>query len=416
MPGSAKPIQNSQRKDDVLVSEINNNGNTAKSWRSALIATAALIAAFAAAAVPIPLYADYQMMLGLTDSDISMTTVYYLAGVVCVLFMGGSLSDALGRRPMVAAALISGAIGCALFAWLPSATVLQGARLVQGISCGLTMSATSAFVLDCTSHHHRTFGTTMASTGALIGLTVGSLGIGVFAIYSQCYAIVYVAFVAAMLVICALLPLTHETVTHRITVRHAVRPLVHVPKNLHGVFPMAAGCYIAAWGIGMFFQSLSTPAAVQYFGSTDPLLPAIILALAMAPSALGGPMSARTSTRFALGGGSVLMLATCAGLFFALNAGAMEVFLVLCFVFAVACGIILSASLHLLVSYSDPSESAIVISLINFGGYAGTTIISVLMSALAAVTTLANVFAFLAVIGACAMIPGAIMGLKSVRK
>ena len=231
------------------MSEINNNGNTAKSWRSALIATAALIAAFAAAAVPIPLYADYQMMLGLTDSDISMTTVYYLAGVVCVLFMGGSLSDALGRRPMVAAALISGAIGCALFAWLPSATVLQGARLVQGISCGLTMSATSAFVLDCTSHHHRTFGTTMASTGALIGLTVGSLGIGVFAIYSQCYAIVYVAFVAAMLVICALLPLTHETVTHRITVRHAVRPLVHVPKNLHGVFPIAAGCYIAAWGV-----------------------------------------------------------------------------------------------------------------------------------------------------------------------
>lgn len=58
------------------MSEINNNGNTAKSWRSALIATAALIAAFAAAAAPIPLYADYQMMLGLTDSDISMTTVY----------------------------------------------------------------------------------------------------------------------------------------------------------------------------------------------------------------------------------------------------------------------------------------------------------------------------------------------------
>ena len=56
------------------------------------------------------------------------------------------------------------------------------------------------------------------------------------------------------------------------------------------------------------------------------------------------------------------------------------------------------------------------ISLINFGGYAGTTIISILMSALAAVTTLANVFALLTAIGACAMIPGAIMGLKSVRK
>ena len=390
--------------------------NNAASWRSALIATAALVAAFAAAAVPIPLYASYQATLGLTDSDVSMTTVYYLAGVVCVLFMGGSLSDALGRKPMVAAALLFGTLGCALFAWLPNGAVLQAARLVQGISCGLTMSATSAFVLDCTSHYHRTFGTTVASTGALIGLTVGSLGIGMFAVNSSEYALVYGAFIVAMLVICALLPLTHETVTHRITLRRAVRPLVHVPKSLRSVFPIAAGCYIAAWGIGMFFQSLSTPAAVQYFGSTDPLLPAIILALAMAPSALGGPMSARTSTRFALVGGSLLMFASCAGLFVTLNAGMMVPFLLLSFVFAVACGIILSASLHMLISFSNPSESASVISLINFGGYVGTIIMSVAMSALAAATTLANVLALVSVIGAAFMIPGAVLGVRMFRK
>ncbi len=390
--------------------------NNAASWRSALIATTALVAAFAAAAVPIPLYASYQTTLGLTDSDVSMTTVYYLAGVVCVLFMGGSLSDALGRKPMVAAALLFGTLGCALFAWLPNGAVLQAARLVQGISCGLTMSATSAFVLDCTSHYHRTFGTTVASTGALIGLTVGSLGIGLFAVNSSEYALVYGVLIVAMLVICALLPLTHETVTHRITLRRAVRPLVHVPKSLRSVFPIAAGCYIAAWGIGMFFQSLSTPAAVQYFGSTDPLLPAIILALAMAPSALGGPMSARTSTRFALVGGSLLMFASCAGLFVTLNAGMMVPFLLLSFVFAVACGIILSASLHMLISFSNPSESASVISLINFGGYVGTTIMSVAMSALAAATTLANVLALVSVIGAAFMIPGAVLGVRMFRK
>ena len=219
-----------------------------------------------------------------------------------------------------------------------------------------------------------------------------------------------------MLIICALLPLTHETVTHRITLRRAVRPLIHVPKSLLSVFPIAVGCYIAAWGIGMFFQSLSTPAAVQYFGSTDPLLPAIILALAMALSALGGPMSARTSTRFALVGGSVLMFASCAALFVTLTASLMVPFLVLSFVFAVACGIILSASLHMLVSYSDPSESTSVISLINFGGYVGTTIISVAMSALAAATTLANVLALVSVIGAAFMVPGAILGIRAFRK
>lgn len=86
------------------------------SLRSAIIAAVAMMATFAAAALPIPLYADYQATLGLTDSDVSLTTVYYLAGVLVVLFMGGSLSDALGRKPMVAASLAFGALGCAVFA------------------------------------------------------------------------------------------------------------------------------------------------------------------------------------------------------------------------------------------------------------------------------------------------------------
>lgn len=86
------------------------------SLRSAIIAAIAMMATFAAAALPIPLYADYQATLGLTDSDVSLTTVYYLAGVLVVLFMGGSLSDALGRKPMVAASLAFGALGCAVFA------------------------------------------------------------------------------------------------------------------------------------------------------------------------------------------------------------------------------------------------------------------------------------------------------------
>ncbi len=220
----------------------------------------------------------------------------------------------------------------------------------------------------------------------------------------------------AMVAIIAALPLTHETVSHRITLRRAVRPLLHVPKSIRPVFPIAAGCYIAAWGIGIFFQSLSTPAAVQYFGSTDPLVPALILALAMAPSAAGGPMSARTTMKFSLVGGSVLMFASCIALYSTLSGSLMIPFLVLCAVFAVACGIILSASMHMLISYSEPSESASVVSLINFAGYVGTTLLSVAMSGLASALSLAGVLAFITVLGGLFMIPGTLCGLKMLRK
>lgn len=78
--------------------------------------------------------------------------------------------------------------------------------------------------------------------------------------------------------------------------------------------------------------------------------------------------------------------------------------------------LILSASIHMLISYSDPSESASVVSLINFAGYVGTTLLSVAMSGLASALSLAGVLAFIAVLGGLFMIHGTLCGLKMLRK
>ena len=83
--------------------------------RGAIVGTVALVTVFAAASAPIPLYATWQQQLGLSASDVSMTIVMYLFGVLSVLFFAGSLSDASGRRPTVGAALACGVAGCLLF-------------------------------------------------------------------------------------------------------------------------------------------------------------------------------------------------------------------------------------------------------------------------------------------------------------
>ena len=370
------------------------HASNANDLTSAIIAACAMLLTFAAVAVPVPLYAEYKMALGLTDADISLTMVSYLTGVLTTLFIGGSLSDALGRRPLVAAALLFGSLACALYIWLPNGAALQIARMVQGVSCGLTMSATSAFMLDCTSQRYRTFGTTIASTGCLIGMMIGSLGIGIYATFSRNYIPMFGVLIVLMMLNAVLLPLAQETVTHRITIRKAIKPLVHIPKNLRPVFPLAAGCYIAAWGTGVFFQSLSTPAAVTYFQSTDPLIPALMFALAMAPSALGGPMSARTTTRFAVYGGTALLITDG--------------------VFSVSTGILLSASMHMLISYSDPADSASVVSLINFTGYVGSTVVSIAMSTIANTLALSTVLMVGFAISMVFMIPG--FATKALRK
>ena len=344
--------------------------------RGAIVGTVALVTVFAAASAPIPLYATWQQQLGLSASDVSMTIVMYLFGVLSVLFFAGSLSDASGRRPTVGAALACGVAGCLLFIGLSSGPMLQFARFVQGVSCALSMSATSAFVIDCTSERHRTFGMTIASTGYLIGLTVGSLGIGFFATVSTAYWQVFAVMAVIMLATMLVLPFTPETVHKRITWKKAVKPMTHVPAHLRKLLPIVAGGYISTWSVGFFFQSLSTPASVDYFGATDPLIPSLVLALAMAPSALGGPVSARMGTRSSMIVGYIIMFGAIVALGVCMVLGLLIPYLMLEVVFAVVTGMILSSSLHMLISASTPQENASVVTLANLTGYVGSTVVS----------------------------------------
>lgn len=383
--------------------------------RGAIVGTVALVTVFAAASAPIPLYATWQQQLGISASDVSMTIVMYLFGVLTVLFFAGSLSDASGRRPTVGAALACGVAGCLLFMGLSNGPMLQLARFVQGVSCALSMSATSAFVIDCTSERHRTFGMTIASTGYLIGLTVGSLGIGFFATVSTAYWQVFAVMAVIMLATMLALPFTPETVHKRITWKKAVKPMTHVPVHLRKLLPIVAGGYISTWSVGFFFQSLSTPASVDYFGATDPLIPSLVLALAMAPSALGGPVSARMGTRSSMIVGYIIMFGAIVALGVCMVLGLLVPYLVLEVVFAVTTGMILSSSLHMLISASTPQENASVVTLANLTGYVGSTVVSTIQTGLTATFDLATVYAFIALLAAISIVPGCISMAKHQR-
>ena len=380
--------------------------------RGAIVGTVALVTVFAAASAPIPLYATWQQQLGISASDVSMTIVMYLFGVLTVLFFAGSLSDASGRRPTVGAALACGVAGCLLFMGLSNGPMLQFARFVQGVSCALSMSATSAFVIDCTSERHRTFGMTIASTGYLIGLTVGSLGIGFFATVSTAYWQVFAVFAIIMLITMLALPFTPETVHNRITLKKAIKPMTHVPAHLRGLLPIVAGGYISTWSIGFFFQSLATPASVDYFAATDPLIPSLVLALAMAPSALGGPLSARIGTRPSMIFGYSIMFCAAAALEVCMLMGVLVPYLLIEVVFAITSGMILSSSLHMLISASTPQENASVVTLANLSGYVGSTVISTIQTALTATFDLATVYAIIVLLAAISIAPGCVAMFK----
>jgi MFS family permease len=115
----------------------------------ALALLASIIVSFlAASSAPTPLYATYQAEWGF--SPITTTVVFgvYAMAVLASLLVVGRISDHLGRRPVLLAALVVQAAAMLVFAGAGSVTALLAARVIQGLSTGAAMGAVGAAMLD----------------------------------------------------------------------------------------------------------------------------------------------------------------------------------------------------------------------------------------------------------------------------
>ena len=121
-----------------------------------------------------------------------------------------------------------------------------------------------------------------------------------------------------------------------------------------------------------------------------------ILALSMAPSALGAPIEARMRSGVSLRVSMAALLAFTCGMCVSMAAGALVPFLVLVALFGLSTGMCLSGSLRLLFADADAGGTAAVVSTINLVGYAGSAMLSGVMGALVGITTLVGVLAALA--------------------
>lgn len=349
--------------------------------RGFFLSAASLLMLFAASAIPIPLYAEYRTLIGLSDADIASATTVFLAGIVVILFFAGKLSDAMGRRPLTGVALGLGALGCILFAYVANPLMLMTARFLQGIACGIGMSAVSTFMIDSAGERYRVPATTLASTGSLVGITVGSLFIGVLRMITTNWNIAFAGCGIILIALLALLPTTVETVVHPSPIRAALKPMLSIDKSIRSVFPVAICSYAAMWAIATYYQSFSAPVAVDCFGNTNELVASAVLALAMAPSAIGGPIEARMPSGHSLRIGVIAFVISVIGLCFTTTFQLLIPFFVFLTFSSITQGICLSGSLRLTLNVAKDISTAGVVSSINLLAYLSATLCSSLMSA-----------------------------------
>ncbi|MFJ3248205.1 MFS transporter [Streptomyces sp. NPDC086782] len=188
---------------------------------------AVFVTAMAFSTVPTPLYPVYKAHDGFSTFTVTVVFAVYAVGVLISLLLAGHVSDWLGRKKVMAAALGLELLAAVLFLSATALPVLIAARLVTGLGVGMLTATATAYLQELHSAHRP--GTSarrfeIVSTAANIGgLGLGPVAAGVLAQYFGApLRLPYAVFVVLLVAGAAAVALMPETVT-----KPAVRPAYH---------------------------------------------------------------------------------------------------------------------------------------------------------------------------------------------
>jgi MFS family permease len=102
-----------------------------------------------ASAAPTPLYGVYQARWGFSAATLTAVFAIYMLFLLATLLVFGSLSDHIGRRPLIMAAIAANMVAFVLFLVANGAGLLFAARALEGVAVGATANALGAVCWTC---------------------------------------------------------------------------------------------------------------------------------------------------------------------------------------------------------------------------------------------------------------------------
>lgn len=210
--------------------------------------TATLLAASSA---PSPLYPVYQAEFGFSALTLTAIFAVYVLALLLSLLTVGRLSDFLGRRPVLAGALLLEAGAMAVFLDAHSVPALYVARVVQGLATGSAVGVVGAYLLDLQPAGGSRLGSLVNGAAATGGLGLGAIGSGLLIQYGpHPTRLVFAILTAAFLSLALMTALLPETVERGPGVLAALRPRVFVPTPARRGFLRAVPTMASTWMLG----------------------------------------------------------------------------------------------------------------------------------------------------------------------
>jgi MFS family permease len=229
------------------------------------VAAVAFLVNMGFSAVPTPLYALYQQRDHFSTFMVTVVYAVYAIGVIGSLFLGGHVSDWVGRKQIFVPALLINVVSALIFLFVPSLPGLLIARVISGISVGLTTATATAYLAEL---HVGIFGSepprsprraqVVATAANLGGIGFGPLVAGLLAQFApQPLRLPYLVFAGALVVLALLVAVSPETAV-RPDPAPAWRPQrIAVPRHARGAFLAATSAGVASFAVFGVFNSLA---------------------------------------------------------------------------------------------------------------------------------------------------------------
>ncbi|WP_243608274.1 MFS transporter [Rhodococcus sp. ARC_M5] len=230
----------------------------------------AFLVLMASASAPSPLYPVYQQAWGFSALTLTVVFAVYAVALLSTLLTVGSLSDHIGRKPILIASLLLLAVSLVLFIVADSVPMLIAARVVQGVAAGAATGAMSAAVIDL--QPNASTGPLLNSVAPSLGLAGGALGAGLLVQLAPAPEIlVFVLLIVAALTLAVALLFVPETSAMRgfDSRRHlaaTLLPRMSIPKSVRAPFFLIAPALFATWSLGGFHLSLGPSIIGTLFG------------------------------------------------------------------------------------------------------------------------------------------------------
>nr|MEA2798836.1 hypothetical protein [Phenylobacterium sp.] len=325
---------------------------------------------YLAAGALTPLLVVYREQWKFHAAMLTLAFAVYAVGFLAALLTVGSLSDYVGRRPALLAALVVQLTSNVLFLVAPSIGWVIAGRIVQGAASGAATAAFTAALVELAPPDRMRLGTTLGSVSLTGGLAVGSLLAGVaIELTTAANSIIFIILNILTIIGIVVIALSPETVDRAPGALRSLVPRIAIPPATRGELAAAAPVIAAVWMLAGLSGGLAPSMVRSVFHLDSPLLNGLSGFIAPAASVIVGVAFAQLNPRRAMTIGIYAAIIGAIGIITGALAESLAIMMIGQAIAGVAFGAAFTASLRLIFPLAPVHQRAGVVATIYLVSY-----------------------------------------------